>query len=80
MAPKKSAQGNGEELRPIEELAAEAKIPAWQLAGVMSAKNWAKGKKLTSKELQKEIQTFLTGSMTGQVKKAEVKDDDDETT
>lgn len=80
MAPKKGAQESSKEIRPIEELAAEAKVPAWQLAGVMSAKNWAKGKKLTLSELQKAIQTFLAGSMTGQVKEAEVKDDEIETT
>ena len=59
MAPKK------EEIKSIEELVKEEKIPTWQVAGVMAANNWASGKILSLSELKEALNSFLKGSMTG---------------
>ncbi|MBF0454952.1 MAG: hypothetical protein HQL72_09100 [Magnetococcales bacterium] len=35
-------------LQPVETLAEQSKVPGWELAGVMRAAGWAKGKQATA--------------------------------
>ncbi len=41
---------SGADLRPIEDLAQAACVPAWELAGLMRAVSWAEGKQVTEKD------------------------------
>nr|WP_317357899.1 hypothetical protein [uncultured Tyzzerella sp.] len=48
-----------EELKPIEVLAEELEIKETILAGIMTMKNWRKGKMLTKADLEDALLKFL---------------------
>lgn len=48
-----------EELKPIEVLAEELEIKETILAGIMTMKNWRKGKMLTKVDLEDTLLKFL---------------------
>ena len=48
-----------EELKPIEILAKELEIKETMLAGIMTMKNWRKGKMLTKLDLEDALLKFL---------------------
>ena len=54
-----------EALVEIETHAANEKTPAYILAGVMAAQNWAAGKAVTLSEYSKAVASFLKGPMKG---------------
>jgi hypothetical protein len=54
--PKKSAEP--ETLTPVEKLAMDADIPAWELAGLMRAAGWAGGKQVTKTGFDKALAAF----------------------
>lgn len=51
-------KSTAKKLLPVETLAADLKIPAWELAGMMRAAGWAEGKQVAADEFADTLQRF----------------------
>lgn len=67
MADKKAssmvAPKTAEQLKPIEELAAERAVPAHALAGMCRHNGWAEGKHLTGTEFETAMTAYIRKPM-----------------
>ena len=52
------ASAEPETLTPVEKLAKDAELPAWELAGLMRAAGWAGGKQVTKTVFDKALAAF----------------------
>ena len=52
------ASAESETLTPVEKLATDAELPAWELAGLMRAAGWAGGKQVTQIVFDKALAAF----------------------
>lgn len=59
VSQEKTKEDLKEELKPIEVLAEELEIKETMLAGIMTMKNWRKGKMLTKSDLEDALLKFL---------------------
>lgn len=59
VSQEKQKENLKEELKPIEVLAEELKIKETILVGIMTMKNWRKGKMLTKSDLEDALLKFL---------------------
>lgn len=48
----------GGQLRPVDELAAEARLTTWELAGLARAAGWSPGKQVTEAEFATALSRF----------------------
>lgn len=59
VSQEKTKEDLKEELKPIEVLSEELEIKETILAGIMTMKNWRKGKMLTKSDLEDALLKFL---------------------